>query len=143
VVGKLDRVSRKKSVHFSPSPLCCSEMVSNPKQSAGAIAASEPLPEETVVMVAAMLKVLSDPTRIRLIEVLNDRGAATVSALTACVPVSQPGVSKQLAVLHQAGIVRRRRQGVHVHYELVDFTCSWLVQQLASGLDTSPASSSS
>lgn len=118
-------------------------MVSNPKQSAGATAASEPLPEETVVMVAAMLKVLSDPTRIRLIEVLNDRGAATVSALTACVPVSQPGVSKQLAVLHQAGIIRRRRQGVHVYYELVDFTCLWLVRQLASGLDTSPTSSSS
>lgn len=99
------------------------------------------MPEKTVEMVAAMLKVLSEPTRIRLIEVLNDRGAATVSALTACVAVSQPGVSKQLSVLHQAGIVRRRRQGVHVYYELVDFTCSWLVQQLASGLTTSSAGS--
>ena len=85
-------------------------------------------------MVAAMLKVLGDPTRIRLIELLNDRGSATVSALAACLPVSQPGVSKQLAVLHQAGIVRRRRDGVHVRYELVDFACWWVVQQLASGL---------
>lgn len=89
-------------------------------------------------MVAAMLKVLSDPTRIRLIEVLNDRGGATVGALTACVPVTQPGVSKQLSVLHQAGLVRRRRQGIHIHYELVDFACWWVIQQLASGLATTP-----
>lgn len=95
---------------------------------------NQPLSEKTVEMVAAMLKVLGDPTRIRLIELLNDRGSATVSALAACLPVSQPGVSKQLAVLHQAGIVGRRRDGVHVRYELVDFTCWWVVQQLASGL---------
>lgn len=85
-------------------------------------------------MVAAMLKVLGDPTRIRLIEVLNERGSATVSALTSRLSVSQPTVSKQLAVLHQAGIVSRRRRGMWVHYELVDFTGWWLVQQLASGL---------
>jgi ArsR family transcriptional regulator len=64
--------------------------------------------------------------------------ALSVSALAACLPVSQPGVSKQLAVLHQAGIVRRRRDGVHVRYELVDFACWWVVQQLASGLVASP-----
>jgi DNA-binding transcriptional ArsR family regulator len=120
-------------------------MVSNPTQQAKATATArpEPLAEDTIEMVAAMLKVLSDPTRIRLIEVLNDRGSATVSALTACVAVSQPGVSKQLSVLHQAGLVRRRRQGLHVHYELIDFACWWIVQQLASGLTTSPGSSPS
>jgi DNA-binding transcriptional ArsR family regulator len=96
------------------------------------------LADETIEMVAAVLKLLGDPTRIRLIEILNDRGSATVSALTACVPVSQSAVSKQLAVLYQAGVVRRRRQGVHVHYELADFTCLWVIQQLVSGLATKP-----
>ena len=94
-------------------------------------------------MVAAVLKVLGDPTRIRLIEILNDWGSATVGALTPHFPVSQQRVSQQLAVLHQAGVVRRSRQGIHVRYELVDFTCWWVVQQLASGLATSPGSSSS
>ncbi len=89
-------------------------------------------------MVAAVLKVLSDPTRIRLVEILNDRGSATVGALTPYFSVSQQRVSQQLAVLHQAGVVRRRRQGIHVHYELVEFTCWWVVQQLASGLAESP-----
>ena len=85
-------------------------------------------------MVAAMLKVLGDSTRIRLIEVLNDLGSATVSTLTAHVSVTQSGVSKQLAILYQAGIVSRRRQGIWVRYELADFTCCWIVQQLASAI---------
>jgi ArsR family transcriptional regulator len=114
----------------------------NPKQQSDVTVENEPLSEQTVEMVAAMLRVLSDPIRIRLIEVLNDRGGATVAALTACVPVSQPSVSKHLAVLHNAGIVSRRPQGVWVRYELTDFTGLWLIQQLASGLATSPASSS-
>lgn len=132
-----------EGVHFSTSAPCCSEMVRDSKRQAGSTVGNEPLPAETVEMVAAMLKVLGDPIRIRLVELLNDRGSATVSALTACVSVSQPTVSNHLAVLHQAGIVSRRRRGMWVYYELVDFSGWWLVRQLASGLDTSPAGSSS
>lgn len=93
------------------------------------------LSEETIESIAAMLRVLSDPIRIRLIEVLNDRGRTTVSALTACLPVTQQNVSWQLRILHQAGIVSRHREGVWVHYELTDFTGWWLIEQLASALD--------
>lgn len=101
----------------------------------GPVASSNaPLSGETVESIAAMLRVLADPTRLRLIEVLNERGRATVSALTACLPVTQQNVSKQLGVLHQAGIVSRHREGVWVHYELADFTGWWLVEQLAGAL---------
>lgn len=92
------------------------------------------MPEKTVEMVAAMLRALGDPTRIRLIELLNDRGSATVSALAACFSVSQQRISQHLAVLYEAGVVSRRRQGIYVYYELIDFTCWWVVQQLSSGL---------
>jgi ArsR family transcriptional regulator len=104
------------------------------RQQAEAAATTKPLPEETVEMVAAMLRVLGDPTRIRLIEVLNERGGATVSALTAYFGVSQQRVSQQLSILYQAGIIRRRRDGVWVRYELVDFSGLWLVRQVASAL---------
>jgi len=107
-------------------------MVRDSKQQESATVGSDPLPAETVETVATMLKVLSDPTRIRLIEILKDRGGATVGALTPYFPVSQQRVSQQLAVLHKAGIVRRCRQGMSVRYELVDFACWWVVQQLAS-----------
>jgi len=109
-------------------------MVINANQQADAGVRNEPLPDETVEMVAAMLKVLADPTRIRLIEILNDRGSATVGSLTPYFPVSQQRVSQQLSVLHKAGVVRRCRQGMSVRYELVDFAGCWVVQQLASGL---------
>ena len=132
-----------EGVHFSTSPPCFSEMLRDSKQQSDGTVGNEPLPAETVEMVAGMLKVLSDPIRIRLVEMLNDRGSATVSALTACVSVSQPTVSNHLAVLHQAGVVSRRRRGMWVYYELVDFSGWWLVRQLAAGLDTSPAGSAS
>jgi DNA-binding transcriptional ArsR family regulator len=114
-------------------------MIDNPKQQFAAPVGNEPLSAETVEMVAAMLKVLGDPIRVRLVEVLNDRGSATVGALTACVPVSQPAVSKHLAALYQAGIVSRRQEGMWVRYELIDFSGWWLIQQLARGVATSPA----
>lgn len=89
---------------------------------------------ENIESVVAMLRVLADPNRLRLMQVLNERGTATVSALAACLPITQQSVSKQLAILHQAGVVARRRDGVWVHYELVDFAGWWLIEQLAGAL---------
>jgi len=83
---------------------------------------------------AAMLRVLADPTRIRLIEALERNGRSTVSALTSVLPVSQQSVSHQLAILRGAGFVSSRREGVWVHYELRDWTGPWLLHQLADGL---------
>jgi DNA-binding transcriptional ArsR family regulator len=141
-MGKRRRKSEPKNRGplLTRPPLLC-EMTSNHQQQVQPDA--ETLPDEKVEMVAAMLKVLSDATRIRLIEVLNDLGSATVSTLTAYVSVSQPGVSKHLAILYQAGIVSRRRQGMWVRYELADFTCCWIVQQLVSGLAGSSSRSAS
>lgn len=100
----------------------------------GSVRSSQPFSEETIESLAAMMRVLADPTRIRLLEVLNSRGKATVSALAACLPLSQQGVSRQLGILFQAGVVQRRREGVWVHYELCDWTGWWLIEQLAGGL---------
>ncbi len=90
------------------------------------------LSDGTVELVAATLRVIGDPTRIRLMEILNRQGRVTVSALTAQLGVSQQTVSKQLSILYQAGIVSRRREGAWVHYELIDWTGWWLVEQLGA-----------
>jgi DNA-binding transcriptional ArsR family regulator len=92
------------------------------------------LPEQTVESLASLLRVLADPTRIRLIEALERNGRSTVSALTSILPVSQQSVSHQLAILRGAGIVSRRREGVWVHYELHDWTGPWVLHQLADGM---------
>jgi DNA-binding transcriptional ArsR family regulator len=100
---------------------------------------SDGLTDDTVDMVAAMLRVIGDPTRIRLMEALHQDGSATGGGLAARLDISQQAVSKQLGMLHQAGIVSRRREGAWVHYELIDWTGWWLVEQISAALSASDA----
>ncbi len=77
-----------------------------------------------------LFRTLADPTRRALFERLCRDGDLTVGALTAGAGVSQPAVSKHLAVLKQAGLVRDRPEGRQTHYSarldalgpLVDWT---------------------
>jgi DNA-binding transcriptional ArsR family regulator len=63
-----------------------------------------------------LFRTLADPTRRALFERLCRQGEQTVGALTAQAGVSQPAVSKHLAVLKQAGLVIDRHQGRQTHY---------------------------
>jgi DNA-binding transcriptional ArsR family regulator len=63
-----------------------------------------------------LFRTLADPTRRALFERLCRDGELTVAALTARAGVSQPAVSKHLAVLRQAGLVRDRHEGRQTHY---------------------------
>ena len=58
-----------------------------------------------------LFRTLADPTRRAIFERLCRDGEQTVGALTAQAAVSQPAVSKHLAVLKQAGLVRERHEG--------------------------------
>ena len=63
-----------------------------------------------------VFRALSDPTRRALFEELTRQGEQTVHALTRYAGVSQPAVSKHLAVLKRARLVRHRREGRETHY---------------------------
>ena len=63
-----------------------------------------------------LFKTLADPTRRAIFEWLCRNGEQTVGALTARAGVSQPAVSKHLAVLKQAGLVQDRHEGRQTHY---------------------------
>lgn len=68
-----------------------------------------------------IFKALSDPTRLRLIQLLacQERGSALcVMALADRLEVSQPAVSQHLRVLRNLGLVRGERRGYRVHYFL-------------------------
>src|SRR6201985_2255419 len=64
----------------------------------------------------ALFRTLADPTRRAIFERLCREGEQTVGALTAKAKVSQPAVSKHLAVLKQAKLVRDRHEGRETHY---------------------------
>src|SRR5215207_1402186 len=63
-----------------------------------------------------LFRTLADPTRRTIFERLCRKGEQTVGALTAQAGVSQPAVSKHLAVLKRAGLVRDRHEGRQTHY---------------------------
>lgn len=63
-----------------------------------------------------LFRSLADPTRRALFERLCRDGDLTVAALTAGAGISQPAVSKHLAVLKRAGLVQDRPVGRHTHY---------------------------
>jgi len=63
-----------------------------------------------------LFKTLADPTRRASFERLCRAGEQTVGALTARAKISQPAVSKHLAVLKAAGLVRDRHEGRQTHY---------------------------
>jgi DNA-binding transcriptional ArsR family regulator len=80
---------------------------------------------------AEIFKTLSDPTRLRLIQLLseqpstglrpsecNGKGFLCVNALAHRLGVTQSAVSQHLRVLRQAGLVRGVRHGRFVHYSL-------------------------
>src|SRR4051794_25993761 len=86
-----------------------------------------PLPDEVVEMIAARLRVIAEPTRIRIMGLLNE-GEATVQELTDRLATTHQNVSKHLGVLYQSGMVSRRKEGNCVRYTLVDWTGWWLVE---------------
>ena len=71
-------------------------------------------------------------------EMLDD-GGATVQGLAACLETTHQNVSRHLSVLHQAGIVSRRKRGTWVLYELVDWSGWWMVQQVGTSVMAQPA----
>jgi DNA-binding transcriptional ArsR family regulator len=68
----------------------------------------------------ALLKELSDPLRLRVIDRLGHAGPATVSRLAAELDVSLPQLSNHLRRLRDAGLVSVRRSGRQAIYELAD-----------------------
>lgn len=65
--------------------------------------------------VSALLRLLSDATRVRLLALL-EREELTVAELSAVLRLAQPRVSTHLAKLKEAGLVRDRRAGVSAYY---------------------------
>jgi ubiquinone/menaquinone biosynthesis C-methylase UbiE/DNA-binding transcriptional ArsR family regulator len=64
---------------------------------------------------SACLKVLADPTRVRLLALL-EREELTVAELAAVTRLAQPRVSTHLAKLKEAELVLDRRAGVSAYY---------------------------
>jgi len=64
-----------------------------------------------------VFKTLSDPTRVRLLALL-EREELAVQELMAVLGMAQSRVSRHLAILREAGLIEDRRDGTYVFYRL-------------------------
>ncbi|UCD63856.1 MAG: winged helix-turn-helix transcriptional regulator [Candidatus Zixiibacteriota bacterium] len=62
-------------------------------------------------------KAFGDPSRFKIIQLLSAK-EMSVNDITAAVGLSQPTVSRHLAILREADIVVDRREGQQVYYRL-------------------------
>jgi ArsR family transcriptional regulator, cadmium/lead-responsive transcriptional repressor len=61
-------------------------------------------------LVAKYFRVLADPSRLRILELLRTEGELPVGAIAEKLEISQPGVSNHLACLRWCGFVDARRE---------------------------------
>ncbi|MGY8963047.1 MAG: metalloregulator ArsR/SmtB family transcription factor [Rhodospirillales bacterium] len=77
-------------------------------------------------------KQIGDQTRLRCLILLVTRGELCVCELVDAIRVSQPKISRHLALLRDGGVVDARRQGQWIFYRLSDCLPAWAQTVLES-----------
>jgi len=84
--------------------------------------------------VARQFALLGDPTRLRLLKVLQEGGELSVGKLAAASGIARVNVSQHLNRLALAGLVSRRREGTTVHYRVSDPSLNALCDLVCAGV---------
>jgi DNA-binding transcriptional ArsR family regulator len=99
---------------------------------------AESVPVEIVQQVADYFSVLSEPMRLRILNLLRD-DEKCVQDLVDATATSQANVSKHLKVMLQAGILNRRSEGTSAYYSVADDLsfelCNLVCDRLASRIE--------
>lgn len=74
--------------------------------------------EFDAILEAKVFRALCEPVRIEILKRLTVLGRSDIAAIAAHVPQDRSVVSRHLAQLHQAGIVRREKVGRNVFFEM-------------------------
>ena len=94
--------------------------------------------DEVFAAVAKYFGLLSEPTRLKILHTICS-DERSVSAIVALTGATQTNVSRHLALLHQAGVVSRRKEGNAVHYTVTDRVfadvCRTVCVQIAGRID--------
>lgn len=77
------------------------------------------LSPEALAQVAAYFQALSEPARLRLLNLLRER-ERSVGELAEATGYSTANVSRHLALLAQHGLLARETQGTSVYYSIAD-----------------------
>lgn len=97
------------------------------------------LSDEALALIAQRFKVLADPVRLKLLHLLMD-GPRDVSSLVKLSGANQANVSRHLSTLARAGILQRRKSGLHVYYEIADPSVFQLCELVCGSIEKYHAS---
>jgi len=92
------------------------------------------LSEEALHLVAERFKALGEPMRLKLIMSLRE-GEKNVGQMVEEVAATQANVSRHLQCLTDAGILKRRKDGLHVYYSISDPRVFDLCQVVCGSLE--------
>jgi len=92
------------------------------------------VPLELVEHAAERFRLLSDPTRLRLLNELDSTEELPVGVLAERAAVGLSNTSKHLHQLEREGIVAKRRSGTTILYRIADPTIAELCDLVCSGL---------
>lgn len=81
--------------------------------------ARKELSDKALDLVARRFKAMSEPVRLKLIMMLMD-GEKSVGELVDGSGATLANVSRHLQTLTEVGILKRRKEGLHVYYDIAD-----------------------
>jgi len=77
------------------------------------------MPDEMLEALSNRFKLLSEPMRLKILRVLCEK-EHTVQEIVNQVNASQANISKHLALMHDNGVVNRRKEGLKCYYSIAD-----------------------
>lgn len=90
---------------------------------------------------ASLLGALAETTRLRIVHLLVRQGELCVCDLVGILQIHQPKISRHLAILRNAGIIRGRREGTWIHYRIDPQIPTWAsqaIRHMLEGCDGAP-----
>lgn len=92
------------------------------------------LSDEALALIARRFAVLAEPMRLRLLHALVG-GEMHVNALVEATGGTQANTSRHLQTLAEAGVVKRRKEGLLVYYSVADPTIFDLCELVCGSLE--------
>ena len=92
-------------------------------------------PDQVFELAAEVFRVMSAPMRLKIISCLCD-GEKNVSYLLSKIDTTQPNMSQHLTTLYQAGVLGKRREGVQIHYRIIDDRVAALCRAVCTQIAT-------
>lgn len=79
-----------------------------------------PFPRSTYERNAKIYKILANPKRLEILNLLKSSGETPVESIVQVLGIPKANVSQHLALLRLAQLVRVRREGLSAYYSIMD-----------------------